>query len=117
MQPTRDTHTRNTIYLTQGNFIPQYKVYKEDTMKDTLDKIPQAFTHLCPECQQPLRCDLEAGKSVCWCFSMPTSADNKWAWQEGQRCLCRSCLAKALDAAPVKTVVADQTPPTRTPLR
>ncbi|WP_369599971.1 cysteine-rich CWC family protein [Hahella sp. SMD15-11] len=75
-------------------------------MKNVLDNLPHAFTHTCPECERPARCDLEAGKSVCWCFSLPASGDNRWAFSEGQRCLCRSCLHKALAALATPAAVS-----------
>ena len=38
-------------------------------------------------------CDLEKGKSVCWCFSQPANK-NKELRQEEAQCLCRKCLKK-----------------------
>lgn len=47
-------------------------------------------THACPQCQQPAQCDIQAGKSTCWCFDIEprqTSSDSPTV------CLCRQCLS------------------------
>ena len=47
-------------------------------------------THQCPQCQQPAQCDIQAGKSTCWCFEIEprqTRTDSPNA------CLCRQCLS------------------------
>lgn len=58
-----------------------------------LTKIPKqrCGTHNCPDCNKLTKCDLENGKSVCWCFTKPIK-DNKVGHSEGQQCLCRTCL-------------------------
>lgn len=56
---------------------------------DLLKTLPRPVTHSCPECQGPVRCDVEQGKSVCWCFSVrPQQREVDW----GGQCLCQSCL-------------------------
>jgi len=46
-------------------------------------------THTCPNCKAPVKCDVEQGKSVCWCFSVkPQQREVDW---DGL-CLCKACL-------------------------
>ncbi|WP_371876173.1 cysteine-rich CWC family protein [Vibrio sp. HB161653] len=47
----------------------------------------------CAHCQQPMHCDISAGKTTCWCFELerreiPAPLQNQNA------CLCRHCLSK-----------------------
>ncbi|GAA3971562.1 cysteine-rich CWC family protein [Allohahella marinimesophila] len=59
--------------------------------------------HNCPECSKASRCEIEEGRSVCWCFSEPTlprdlSRDNV---VERPLCLCKACLHKVIEASRV----------------
>ncbi|OZG75050.1 hypothetical protein BTA51_01230 [Hahella sp. CCB-MM4] len=56
-------------------------------------QIPDAYTHCCPGCGKPAQCDLEKGKSTCWCFSLPHDERHHEPFVEGDKCFCRSCLA------------------------
>lgn len=47
----------------------------------------QPVTHSCPACSGPVRCDIEQGKSTCWCFSVQAK-EVEW----GDKCLCKTCL-------------------------
>lgn len=47
-------------------------------------------THNCPSCEAPAKCDLELGKSVCWCFAYA----QKRVLEEHTTCLCRGCMLK-----------------------
>lgn len=43
----------------------------------------------CSACEKPMTCDLQLGKSVCWCFSEePLGTPN----EDVEDCVCRSCL-------------------------
>ncbi|MBC7198160.1 MAG: cysteine-rich CWC family protein [Pseudomonas balearica] len=46
-------------------------------------------THPCPACSAPVRCDIEAGKSTCWCFGVQAKEQ-----EHGDVCHCRRCLTK-----------------------
>lgn len=49
----------------------------------------KSTTHSCPQCQAPVSCAVEQGKSSCWCFSVkPQHREVDWYGQ----CLCRNCL-------------------------
>ena len=59
--------------------------------------------HNCPQCLKASRCDIEDGRSVCWCFAetvlsadASTQANNA---SENTSCLCKTCLRKAIAAA------------------
>ena len=47
------------------------------------------ITHLCPECNNAVKCEIEQGKSTCWCFSVQVSN----ALSTGDICVCRKCLS------------------------
>ena len=49
-------------------------------------------THNCPSCERPTNCDLEKGKSVCWCFSVKIT--NKLEHNTGNKCMCKCCLTE-----------------------
>ncbi|WP_083921077.1 cysteine-rich CWC family protein [Hahella ganghwensis] len=55
-------------------------------------QLPNAYTHSCPSCGKPAQCDLEKGKSSCWCFTLPHSDTHHEPYMEGNQCYCRSCL-------------------------
>ncbi len=57
-----------------------------------MHKLPKqrCGTHNCPECNKLTKCDLENGKSVCWCFSVEVV--NKLEHNAGNKCMCKSCL-------------------------
>ena len=55
--------------------------------KIALDKATKAFTHKCT-CGKPVRCEIELGKSECWCFNVQV----KSTLAQGDKCLCRKCL-------------------------
>jgi hypothetical protein len=57
----------------------------------------RCFTQNCGRCGAAMTCDLELGKSTCWCFSVdpvPVSEDDF-----GKECVCRDCLSKTLKAS------------------
>ena len=43
----------------------------------------------CSKCNGPMSCDLQQGKSVCWCFHEEPLINKS---DEYEGCLCRSCL-------------------------
>lgn len=47
-------------------------------------------THQCPQCQQPAQCDIQAGKSTCWCFELEP---RQTLTNSTNTCLCRQCLS------------------------
>ncbi|MCD9531205.1 DUF1289 domain-containing protein [Photobacterium carnosum] len=47
-------------------------------------------THQCPQCQQPAQCDIQAGKSTCWCFDIEP---RQTLTDSANTCLCRQCLS------------------------
>ncbi|MCG9677334.1 cysteine-rich CWC family protein [Vibrio sp. Isolate24] len=47
-------------------------------------------SHLCPSCGQPAQCDISAGKSTCWCFSVEQRDISSLT--SNDTCLCRKCL-------------------------
>lgn len=49
----------------------------------------QLVTHSCPNCEGPVRCDIQQGKSTCWCFGLQAK-EVEW----GDTCMCRQCLTK-----------------------
>nr|WP_202436427.1 cysteine-rich CWC family protein [Vibrio eleionomae] len=49
-------------------------------------------THTCPSCGKPAQCDIAAGKSTCWCFSVEER--EPMLGLETESCLCRDCLTK-----------------------
>lgn len=51
--------------------------------------LPRPITHSCPTCSAPVRCDVELGKSTCWCFGLQAKEV-----EHGDVCLCSSCLTR-----------------------
>lgn len=49
-----------------------------------------SITHSCPQCQQPAVCDIQAGKSTCWCFDLEP---REITANTTSTCLCRHCLS------------------------
>ncbi|MDG9668931.1 cysteine-rich CWC family protein [Hahella sp. CR1] len=66
-----------------------------------------AYSHACPGCGRPAQCDLEKGKSTCWCFSLPPSGLTSELFTEGAKCYCRSCLNERLKAKQSEADAAD----------
>lgn len=46
-------------------------------------------TNNCPECNAPVRCDIMAGESECWCFNVQAKA-----LEMNDVCLCKKCLTR-----------------------
>lgn len=59
-------------------------------LKQQLARGNRSVTHSCPQCGASVKCDVELGKSVCWCFSYPEADVD-----EGTQCLCSRCLKAA----------------------
>ncbi|MDN3611492.1 cysteine-rich CWC family protein [Vibrio ostreicida] len=55
---------------------------------DALDR--RTSTHSCPSCGQSAQCDIQEGKSTCWCYSL----DVREATSSQKACLCRQCLTQ-----------------------
>ncbi|RXJ74046.1 DUF1289 domain-containing protein [Veronia nyctiphanis] len=65
----------------------------EEEREAIMDKLlGRMSTHACPECNEPMQCDISAGESSCWCFSLPTRDVSDSA--DSSVCLCRKCLSK-----------------------
>ena len=64
----------------------------------------QTVTHSCPSCSGPVGCDIERGKSSCWCFGLQ-ARELEW----GDTCLCRQCLTG--DRAAFAALVCVWNPP------
>lgn len=66
--------------------------------------------HNCPKCNKASRCDIEDGRSVCWCFSEPRLPQPFTAVssspEEGPNCLCKTCLNKAHELAQSASISA-----------
>ncbi|WP_425090075.1 cysteine-rich CWC family protein [Stutzerimonas stutzeri] len=54
-----------------------------------LRKLPAQPFHSCPKCNSPVRCDITAGKSTCWCFGLQAKEV-----EHGDVCLCSGCLTQ-----------------------
>lgn len=50
-------------------------------------------THNCPKCGAATRCDLQRGKSSCWCFVVQATTTLP-EYDPGEPCLCKQCLTK-----------------------
>ncbi|HEY5636422.1 MAG TPA: cysteine-rich CWC family protein [Burkholderiales bacterium] len=51
----------------------------------------------CSGCRAPFTCGMRAGERACWCAELPALSP-----VPGRDCLCRTCLEKALAAAPAQ---------------
>lgn len=51
----------------------------------------RSVTHNCPECGSAVKCEIELGKSVCWCMYEQTSREPE---DYPNTCLCKECLTK-----------------------
>ncbi|MGD8110169.1 cysteine-rich CWC family protein [Vibrio sp. TRT 17S01] len=67
-----------------------YTDHKRDEILSTLSR--HTSNHLCPSCNQPATCDIQAGKSHCWCFELEPR--DCFKTKQDQHCLCRDCLER-----------------------
>lgn len=44
-------------------------------------------THSCHKCGAPVRCDIELGRTECWCFSVQAKG-----LEMNDTCMCKKCL-------------------------
>ncbi|WP_373323098.1 cysteine-rich CWC family protein [Pseudomonas brenneri] len=51
--------------------------------------LPTLITHSCPSCETPVKCEIEQGKTTCWCFHVKRQ-EKEVDW--GGKCLCTGCL-------------------------
>ena len=53
----------------------------------------------CPKCGKTFTCDLESGKSRCWCFDIDIDTESLMSLKDSglEGCLCRECLLNVKD--------------------
>jgi hypothetical protein len=77
------THKQASQHPGVGVFDPKESI---DSASHTPDS-----THNCPQCGQPLTCEIANGKSDCWCFQIEAKT-NASEVSENEQCLCLECL-------------------------
>ncbi|EGU33900.1 hypothetical protein VII00023_17244 [Vibrio ichthyoenteri ATCC 700023] len=75
------------------NEITHWRHYDETDQQAIMARLSGAtYTHQCPSCTQPTHCDISAGKTECWCFSIEKR--DLTNTPKSSQCLCRQCLSK-----------------------
>ncbi|ELR66827.1 hypothetical protein C942_04526 [Photobacterium marinum] len=72
--------------------ITEWRDMDEIKQNDAIDEIHgKRSTHTCSLCGKPAFCDINAGKSTCWCFEIEK---RDTSGIESPDCLCRECLSR-----------------------
>ncbi|WP_083163665.1 cysteine-rich CWC family protein [Vibrio scophthalmi] len=73
--------------------ISQWRHFDETQQQVIMDHLSGSqTTHDCPTCAKPTHCDIAAGKTDCWCFTIEKRDLSNTVKQS--QCLCRQCLSE-----------------------
>ncbi|WGV98170.1 cysteine-rich CWC family protein [Vibrio sp. YMD68] len=72
--------------------IAQWPNYSDDQRASIMAELRgEQSSHQCPLCSAKTQCDIESGKSTCWCFDIERR--DSAGVTDSDVCLCRKCLS------------------------